>query len=1098
MSTLTIYRSSAGSGKTHTLVSAYLQLALASPMRFQEILAVTFTNQATKEMKQRILGYLHSLTQNIDTPIANELSQVLGYNKEVLQQKAKILLSNILHHYDRFTVSTIDSFFQTILRSFAQELGIPPNFKVELDQWSIIDQLIDEVIDSASQDPALQQWLVTLAEHKLLKGKNWHFKRELYSLGLELFKEAFSLQEADFIQATQDKDRLHHFLTTLEQTILHFETTLQELGKSALEAIQQSNLHITDFAYASKGVAGYLASLYHKKSFTPTQRAIHALEDITVWYSKMSTNKPAIIQVVQESLQDILKQAVRFYQTHYQHYYTALAIQQFIYALGIITHLKEKLQDYRAQHHVMLISDITHLLRQIIAENETPFIYEKIGTYYKHFLIDEFQDISGFQWQNLQPLIHNSLASGHKSLLVGDIKQSIYRWRGGNWRLLLKELTTNRFPTNTISLHHNWRSKKHIVDFNNTFFTDASWIVTQHLQTEIAVLEDTILKKALAEQLQEITAAYQDVCQHIPDACLQEGAGYVQINLLKEEVLETGEKLSWQQQAKQRLPTLIETLQEDGYRLQDIAVLVRNNAEGRDVFQTLLSYQQSSQAKPGYQYNAISAESLYLGHNPWINILINALKYLAHEEDKLAETELVCLYQKYVLKNHAPILYLNRSSSIAQKNNTIQDVLPDSFIMQRTQLQMLPLYERIAALVPIFQLQSPDITPFIQAFLDAVLQYLQTEPAEWSHFINWWTHQGSQLSLPHMPGQHAISIMTIHQAKGLQFKVVIIPFCDWDLDHSPHNPPIMWCNNAVEPFSQWPILPIRYGKNLQDTLYALSYHEEKMQIYLDNLNLLYVAFTRPEDRLYIFAPQPNKPALKSIADLLLHTFTKKEQLPQKSNNQLDWYSYWDSTTHSLIVGTPNPKQTIHTGVVTNYAAPFLFNPWHINLNTTLRPILPNDQIQPTNMQAMQTERIANLLIKLPTLTQLPGKLKALQLEKGMSSAEITSLESDINCLFQQPFIKSWYEGTWKWEPYTSLLGPGGQLYQPDRFMIQENQALLVNFLSNAADYDQVYQQVKETADLLISMQQYASVEAYLLEITTQTLHKVHTTFLKIS
>jgi ATP-dependent exoDNAse (exonuclease V) beta subunit len=1093
MSSLYIYKSAAGSGKTHVLVRAYLQLALQSPDNFRRILAVTFTNQATKEMKQRILTSLNSMAQGIDIPLTQELLGLNKWDKNTLQTRAQLVRSQILHHYDHFKVSTIDSFFQTIIRSFAKELGIPPGFNVQLQQESVLDEVIEKVIGSANYNTKLQKWLITFAKHKLLSGKSWHFKKELGTLGAELFKEVFSLQEAELMHAISNQTDLNSFLVTLDRIILDFENSLQALGQKSIEFIQKAQLSVADFAYGQIGVAGYLSNLQQNKKFTPTKRAINAAENSSAWSTKSSPNKQAITEVVENGLQDLLRQVIGFYQSHYRPYYTALAIQEFVHALGIMTHLKEKLQDYRANNQVMLVSDATNLIRQVIDENDTPFIYEKIGTHYKHFLMDEFQDISGFQWKNIKPLINNSLAEGYNSLLVGDVKQSIYRWRGGNWRLLLSQLEKEIGNTKTTSLYYNWRSKQHIIDFNNTFFTEASLILTQHLQAEIEEITEPELRQTLLEQVKDLATAYQDVYQQIPHHRSPENPGYVQVTLFQDQETATGETISWKDQVKQQLPSLIESLQDEGFALEDIALLVRNNAEGRELFQTLLTYQHSNLAKPGYRYEAISVESLYLGNNPWINILINALRYLANKKDEIAEAELTYFYQCYVCEiNHPSVVYHHwQSSAIQQQSESQNPLLPERFLNEQINLQQLPLYERIAALISIFQLQRADMVPFIQAFQDAVLQYLKRESAEIQHFLVWWNTQGSQLSLPRMEGQEAMSIMTIHQAKGLQFKVVILPFCEWYFDHNPKMSPIIWCPSSIAPFSDFPILPLRYNKSLKDTIYINAYYEERMQTYLDNLNLLYVAFTRPEDRLYVFAHHPSKPALKSTAELLYQIFTQEEQLHTNKEDTLKtyltWKQHWDTATNTLTLGKPEPVVRTTSQTDLGHAAPLLSNPWRDRLTDepSFSPV--GNQATVSNVQARQIQLITTILTNLQHENQLQSSLAALQVEHGLSQAERDDLQQYIASLWENPTIRAWYEGSWIVQRHASILAPTGQVYQPQRIMTQKQSAVLVDFLTHANAYNQACKQLQETAALLVNMD-YISVQVYLLDIRTKILH----------
>jgi ATP-dependent exoDNAse (exonuclease V) beta subunit len=902
MSQLHIYKSAAGSGKTYVLVRAYLQLALKAPLYFQRILAVTFTNRATQEMKQRILTSLHSIAQGTEKHLTQELTQLNGWDNQELQKRAQTVLSKILHAYDRFSVSTIDSFLQSIVRNFSKELGIQHGFTIEMDQEAILEDIIDNVISASNKDQQLHKWLVSFAENKILSGKSWHFKQALKQLGYELFTENFGQQERLLVEAVDDKYKLIEFLDLLEARKLKFENNLQKFGREAVQWIQESALELSDFSYGQRGVAGYLMGISEKKNFAPTQRTLTALDSIEAWYSKASPKKELIATVVQSKLQSILAKIITYYQTEYHGYHTIVAIQQFIYAFGIITHLLESLRDIRAKKNIMLISDAANLLRQIIAENDTPFVYEKVGSFYNHFLIDEFQDISDFQWQNLKPLISNGLATGHMSLLVGDVKQSIYRWRGGKWQLLSSQLEKDFIETKNIILDHNWRSKPHIVHFNNTFFTQASRHLVNYLQHEIEQLDNhSSLKQHLNTQLQEIANVYAHAYQHLPPHVHSiQDPGYVEVNFLQDIDVER-EKFSWKEQVKQRLPALLESLQKQGFKLQDIALLVRSHSEGRELSQTLLDYQHSAYAKPEYTYIALSTESLYLGQSPWINIVISALKYLENETDTLARTELIYLYQVYACKNEQDVSHeLFKQSGIGDN----ESLLPNQFITEYYQLTKLPLYKQIIRLLDIFQLKTTVSKPFIYAFQDLVLTYLQQHPAEHYNFLTWWEEKGSKHTLPHMEGQEAMHIMTIHQAKGLQFKVVIVPFCTWNFDHNSYKSPILWCSTDKPPFSTFPILPLKYHKGLQDTVYAQAYYEERMQVYLDHFNLLYVALTRAEEQLYVFAQQPGKTKLDTTADLLYKTVSDAPANKETDTDKyfLKWGEYWDDNDKKLVIG----------------------------------------------------------------------------------------------------------------------------------------------------------------------------------------------------
>ncbi|MEM9417201.1 MAG: UvrD-helicase domain-containing protein [Bacteroidota bacterium] len=1060
MATLKIYRSSAGAGKTHTLVSAYLKQALKHPEAFTQILAVTFTNQATQEMKQRILTYLHSLAQGTPSPVAEHLMQSTAWDMEALQARAQAVLSHILHQYTQFSVSTIDSFFQKIIRGFAQELNLQSGFKVEIDQGHVLNRAIDALIRSASQDPQLQQWLVSFAEDKLLSGKHWNFQRELAVLGYEIFAESFGQHEAQLIATTSDHATLRQFVQQLHQSITHFEKQLQDWGKQVLVAMQQAGLTVSDFAYGATGVAGYLAGLATKRRWQPTQRALQALQSVEAWYSKSSDQKDKIIQAVQKDLLPYLQQIVQFYDAHHHVYHTASEVRHFIYAFGIATRLLEKLNDYRATHNIMLVSDASLFLRKIIAENDTPFVYEKIGAFYKHFLIDEFQDISGFQWNNFRPLVANALDEGYDSLVVGDVKQSIYRWRGGDWRLLLTQLQQDVPQTAVVNLDQNWRSRENIISFNNAFFTAAATQVVQHLTAALEPLTDTSLKKDLTAQVQQLRIAYQDVHQQLPPARVQEDKGYINITFLEDTVEESPQ--SWREVALARIPRLVEQLQQDGFALKDIALLVRSNAEARAIFQTLLAHQQSPQAQPGCRYDVISAESLYLGHNPWVNLLVSAMRCLIHEEDTLAQAELLFLYQVHVRQAPPEAATLTREG------------LPAAFFDERIQLLQRPLYELVEALIGLFQLNQPAAIPFLQAFQDLVLRFSAKELPTVPQFLAWWQERGFRHTLPRVEEQEAMTLMTVHQAKGLQFKVVIVPFCAWDLDHNLRRPPTLWCTTDLPPFNQFPVLPVRYSGRLQDTVYAQAYYEEQMQAYLDHLNLLYVAFTRPEDRLYVLAQRPPKTALKTIADLLYQTIVQ--------GADESWSHSWDDGAGVLEIGIPVTQDPPPNPPAPADLQQYVTNHWYRQF-AQLR-VNPWEDIT----EGWLAEKISygikvhRLLAQLKRLEDFPTAWE------GMSPTELTKLKQQLTTLLQQPQAKDWFSSAWQVKTEASILTPTGQVLRPDRVLIQGDKVVVLDF-KTGNPYSQDPQQVQTYMQLLRDMG-YAQVQGYLLYLKAKKIVEV--------
>lgn len=886
---LKIYRSSAGAGKTHALVLEYLKLALRYPEACHHILAITFTNRATQEMKQRILVSLHKLACGIATPIRLALSRDTDWNSHALQHRAQATLANILHKYDHFSVCTIDSFFQKIIRSFIHELNLKSDFSLVLDPKHALSTIVDELMASAHQYPELQHWLLTSAERKLLAGQSWYPKQELLTWGKALFI-ASSEASMKYVDKAQH-EKLPKLFTLVTDRIYHFESHLRDLGQRSLAVIQRMGLTVNDLAYGYAGAAGWLAKLAAQGRGRPSIRVKRVLNDVNAWFSKASSHR-ALLPEVQQLLHPYLQAAVQFYDQYHRVYYTACEMEKAMYSTYLPMHLLSYLQAYREQHNVLFLSDITYLLHQIIGQNEVPFVYEKAGTTYQHFLIDEFQDISRIQWENLQPLITNSLHAGHTSLVVGDVKQSIYRWRGGDWKLLLTQLEESIPSTISKKLSNNWRSKKNIIDFNNYFFECAAEILTVHLRNTLPPLGSSTMKTVLEEDIDQLHTMYKDVAQDQPKSCQRKDEGHVHISFIEENTPELVHK-NWREVVQARIPQLLASLQYDGYALHDIAILTRNNAEGRLIFSDLTAYQQSQKANDNRKYAVISKETLCLAHNPWVNLLIHAITHLVDPANIIAQVTLSYLYQTYVLNK--PI---HQSSICFQPKQTDStSLLPSLFTQRKIYLSQLELPELVEALISIFQLRNKNCTAFVQGFQDLIAAFMveqrTTDPVL---FLAWWDMEGAKRTLPQSSQQDAVTLMTMHQAKGLQFKVVIIPFCDWDLDHGAHHAPHLWLTTKQAPFTACPKIPLKYAKSLQDTLYAQDYYQERIKIHLDHLNLLYVAFTRPEDRLYVFAPHTLKDQMKRVSDLLYQTLRKT---PSGRATSTKWKKAWDVHFHQF-------------------------------------------------------------------------------------------------------------------------------------------------------------------------------------------------------
>ncbi len=896
-----IYRSSAGSGKTYTLVKEYISIAIKYPDNFKKILAITFTNKAAQEMKSRILDQLSKFSnQNWDS-MSEELCKIHELSLPEFSTKSKDLLSNIIHNYSSFSVCTIDSFFQNIVKSFSKELGLHSGLNIEMDLDYVIDILLNKIINKINDDKKLLNWLIDFSENKLLNGKNWDLRRELKVISKELFSEKFVMNEEEIISFIQKEDSLIKFLKSLNTNITTFEKKLKELGKRAISFINDHDLEISDFSYGDKGVAGYLQNLQNGINFEFTARAKLALHDTAKWYSKSSPNKELISQLVKVFLSQILNEIYEIYKENKLSYFTSLALKPLLYSLGITENILREIISYRNENGLMLISDAPVFLKKIIDDNETPFIYEKIGNRYKYFLIDEFQDVSRLQWSNLKPLIKNSMSEGSGGLVVGDSKQSIYRWRGGDPSLLNTKIEIDLINENikSIYLDKNWRSSKKIIEFNNNFFTKASNTILLNLESEISEIEEIELKTKILERLHSLFYAYKDVIQIYPKPSKDNfitndssshnneqnfkisSSNFTEEINKKETNLEDQveiNKLEKEEEVYEHIISKIESFQKLGIKPKEISILTRNNKEGKNIAEFISQYSNSKDSNPLYKYDVKISSSLLLKNNPAVSIIISSLKWYYNNEDEVSLFEVINNYNLYIKPNEekpyknntqiSPILETNWKYFIDKEN--LEKYLPNKFLNLREEIFSNSLYNIIDILIDIFELDNIENKPFIYAFIDLVSEFCEKENSSIFNFLEWWGNKGQKQTLESFEGSDAISIMTIHQSKGLQFKAVIVPFCQWELDHKPQKSPILWCKSEKE--NTPPLVPLYYYKNVTNTEYIKDYYKEKINTYFDNLNLLYVAFTRAEKYLTIsFESSQTKKGIKTVADLIVHT-----------------------------------------------------------------------------------------------------------------------------------------------------------------------------------------------------------------------------------
>ena len=883
-----VYKSSAGSGKTTTLVKEYLKLSLTNPDNFRHILAITFTNKAANEMKNRILEILTKITKKEFTGSAQkELLAETGLSEEQMKMRAAQLLHNIIHHYDEFSVSTIDSFVHQIVRTFSPDLKLPQGFEVLIDQEDIIPFIVEDIYDKLGRDKAFTDILLQFVLSQVEDEKSYDLNKKLSDFTKTQLGETDSATEsmtkltpADFLERIR---RLQAGLATLRASI-------QKRATDSLESLRRAGLAPEDFKGGKRGSVGsYLVKIEKWPSgpvdLLPKSTVLKALEN-NEWYAKSQTNDKktrieGLVPFLKANLQAIRKEAER--------YLFLRLVYNNIYEMALIGEIRQLFEAFTERTRKVHISEFNKRIHREIAGQPVPFIYERLGRRYRHFLIDEFQDTSVLQWSNLLPLIEESLANGQFNMLVGDAKQSIYRFRHGEVELFthlphlfgLEDTPENRQRQQVLEqnfnpkkLKINYRSRQQIIDFNNRFFRIAG--------------------QGLSEDFRQV---YEDVEQQPPEP--PKPGGFVAIDFV------AGENADSFRTA--RLDKVLEIVQELRMRqipLNDICILTLKNDSAAALAAHLLLH----------NVPVITSESLLLTTSPAVRATAAVMKLLADENNPLLLAEfLTALLQLYP---HGKSFYQLYTEAIGRKKAL-------SFLLEKFSLQLptpdvlrtKSVYE-IAAEIMRHLVPSETPDPFMLFFLDFIFEkepvYYGSLPA----FLQLWEEKKEKQSIVFPEGLDSVQIMTVHKAKGLKFNIVIA-----DLHEM---------GNQLTREQYWEKANIPELEGISSVLLKISdkelsalgkhevYAHERAKTDLDFLNKVYVAFTRAVDGLFIIGsriPRNGDAFSQKLENYLQETGLETEEtmhfewgsLPQKTetavsrkeaeilsrNFSAPWYEFLD-------------------------------------------------------------------------------------------------------------------------------------------------------------------------------------------------------------
>ena len=1033
-----IYSASAGSGKTFTLVANYLLKILEPGGSFTQVLAITFTNKATAEMKARIIAELDILASGKESVHLPTLLESLPFSESELRTRASSQLQRILHNYSSFSVSTIDSYFQLLARTLTRELKIPIKFEIELNEERVRHEIAGRLLSKAGYDQELTEWLRELLYDKLQEGKGWKIQPELRNMT----KEVISKDEARELAQYADRDKIRQLLNELDSIRNSFESNLKSIGTSGVEAIKESGYPLSDFAYGEAGAAAYFQKLISrdKKKWEPGTRVMKAISNPDSLLSKEKSKNATLKKLVNEILHPLLDQALEIYSSGIYLYNSADAVKRFLYYTGIIPVIGESLKQFRDEHQLFLLSDTTRLLRDNVAEQDAPFIFEKSGTRFKHVFIDEFQDTSTDQWNILLPLAKNTLANGDQLLLVGDAKQSIYRWRGGNIQLIRKDAASDlRNFSSSLSnriLETNWRSAQRIVEFNNQFFPKFA----ERLNSNYVDFAD-----------ESLTQGYN--AKNVEQNYVEKNAlkGYVEFTYFpdKKEV-SSGEDEEdangWKDRALKNLKETIADCLSYGYQLQDIAILFRNNQEEALIASYLLE---------NTQWSFLSSASLKLSSHPSVRFLLNCMYILAEKDQPVNRSEaeeflvLKGLHQTSGSLPHAKIKYFADDTWFKKTLLPIQE-----------QSNSLPVNMTLSLLREKSGLSAAD--PFIDAFEDIVSEYASKNSGGLNVFIDWWEEQleTKNFCLDMPESANAIRLLSIHRSKGLEFNVVVIPFLDWKL--LPDQRTRMWASSDAPPFNIVPHLHIAAGKNLMNSVFDKDFIRECKNSMQDNINLVYVAFTRPKMRLYCSGPKTNR--TDGISASIFEVIESDNTFEKQENDGVIHFSKGNKELHTV-------KSEIKKG--NNFYSHLSQNPSAINsISEFTAPILAT---RPETREIIIGKAVHEVIANTITTEKLDRIIEATAIKYQLKVQDFGSIAERVILQLQQ---QGWMDASWKVYAEADFCDEHGNILRPDRVLHKENETIVLDFKTGGAD-PAYAEQVNGYCNLLESIG-FKNIKGYLV------------------
>ncbi|MEK8178885.1 UvrD-helicase domain-containing protein [Flavobacterium buctense] len=1012
-----IYDASAGSGKTYTLVKEYLKIILLSkkPDAYRNILAITFTNKAVHEMKSRVVESLSEFAKEKPSDKALQLMQDIqvetGLSLGTITEKAKSIIKNLIHNYASFDISTIDKFTHKVIRAFAHDLNLPITFEVSLDTENLLTEAVDAIIAEAGNDETLTNLLVDFTMEKTDDDKSWDISREIMDTGKLILnennrEEITHFQNKTIAEFIEIKNKLKELCEQLE-------TQTVELASEALLLIEKNGIDLKSFSAGH--FPNHLANIRDKK-FNPANKTYHEFDDIKI--NKTASDRAIIESIIPDLLEILASIYTKFEKKNFYE-----AFLKNITPLSLLNTVSNELGKIQKEQNILSIAEFNKLINEQIQNQPAPFIYERLGEKYRNFFIDEFQDTSEMQWQNLIPLIDNALSSedlnGEQGslMIVGDPKQSIYRWRGGKAEQFI-ELSKDKNPfvnpdKKLFSLGTNWRSYSEIIDFNNNLFG--------FLSNEFAH-ED-----------------YKDLYQnHSHQQFNTKTGGYVNISFVpkvEKADFDEEENVAKNDLYLQATLATIEKVRQNGFRYKDIVILTRKKSHGTEVANYL-----TENGIP-----ILSSESLLLGASSEVQGVIHILRYLKNNNDLQSKANFL-----YYLASQQDQLAIHDfiAQGMEQKSEPEFQKWLTTFQIDFSfqNIRKKSLYEAteiiITKVIPMDKRNAN-----IQFFLDLILEHDLKKQAGISDFLAYWDNNSEKLSIPSPEGNDAVRIMTIHKSKGLEFPVVIFPFAEEDYSKGPREK--MWLN-ADEAITGLPKALVDKSSKVEGYGEEANviYQQKKQEELLDNINVLYVALTRAEEQLYIISGMQTPSKTSGEYPNNMATFFIKFLEDKGFDESKFDYSFGEAKKLSETKDVLDETETIPQLAAT-------LNPKNIK-------IAQKESLM-WNTQQQKAIEFGNILHEILSFVKTKDDID-LALTKAIENGLIVASQKDeveqtIKQVINHPDLDTYFAIDNKILNEKTIIQKEGNLVKPDRMVINTNKEIYL------LDYKTGAHQAKYTTQL---------------------------------